>query len=254
MINEKTVIRKKSPEEILRESDEHTLSQRALRLRKIESFRKIPQVATLRVFDHLSEAKSSFINACYRSCIICLSNAIEQTFIHELVNRSEDWERKYWEIEIKQMNFYDIIKEIKREKDLARFAKHADWLRKVRNIVVAHPSYVSHPDETDKPDKTIWQNKIMLRDLKQLLSFFPKTKRMRLENTKLTARRSDGTIIDESESLRDFINNPEVIEHYKLMDWWAFQKGLLYELALEAYEKASRILKEMYPVKKPTKL
>jgi hypothetical protein len=53
----------------LKEKDSDTLSQRALRLKRLQSLR-IPEVATFRVWDYTREAKQSYINGCYRSCII----------------------------------------------------------------------------------------------------------------------------------------------------------------------------------------
>ncbi len=92
----------------LREKDSDTLPQRALRLQKLDSL-KISSVPTLRVFDYIREAKLSYINGCYRSCIICSSNAVEQSFMHKLISASEDWEKTYWEISIKGRGFKNII-------------------------------------------------------------------------------------------------------------------------------------------------
>lgn len=234
-------------EEQLKERDLDTLSQRALRLQRLHPF-KIPKVPTLRVWDYLREAKWSYVNGWYRSCIICSSNAVEQSFMHTLIVNSEDWERTYWEIEIKKMTFGAILKEVrKREiKTLTRFVKDADWLRRVRNEIVAHPTYIPDYYELESPEKIIWANRILYRDIGKLLKFFNPRKRKQLENTTLTARTPDGKIVGESKPLKEYLAQPTKIEVATTFDWWAFQTGLLSDLALEVYGRMSKIINGLY--------
>lgn len=104
----------------LREKDLDTLPHRALRLQKLDSL-KIPLVPTLRVFDYVREARSSFVNGCYRSCIICSSNAVEQSFAHKLIVTSEDWEKTYWELRVKERTFGRIINKTSSSQLLCRW-------------------------------------------------------------------------------------------------------------------------------------
>ena len=231
----------------LKRKDLDTLSQRVIRLKELQPL-FIPKVATLRVMDYSSEAKDSYINGCYRSCIICSSNAVEQSLIHMLIFNSEDWERKYWEIEIKKLTFGDILNEIKKNKikTLTGFMKDADWLRRVRNIIVAHPTYIADYTELKGNDQIIWANKIMLKDLRKILQFFDSKKRKELEQIPLTAKSKDGKTVYSSETLKQFLRQPVKIEVANTFDWWGFQKGLLAHLAFEAYKRMSRVINGLH--------
>lgn len=242
MKEKKIVVRGATPEELVKKWQASIFAEQARRLKKIERF-KIPRVATIRVFDHVREARESYINGCYRSCIICSSNAVEQTFIHMLIVNSEDWEKTYWEIKIKKWTFGKIIEEAHERKIqvLAKFIKDARWIRDVRNAIVAHPSYIAEISELKNPDEIIWANKIMLRDLHELLQFFDPSKKKELESQTLTARRG-GKIIAESEPLESFLKKPIKIEVPIFFDWLGFQAGLLINLAEEVYGRMSKII------------
>lgn len=232
----------------LREKDLDTLPHRALRLQKLESLR-ILLVSTFRVFDYVHEAKLSYINGCYRSSIVCSSNAVEQSFMHMLIVTSEDWEKAYWETRILKMTFGDVIKKIRdrsrknRElKSLTNFLKDADWLRRIRNEIGAHPTYIADYSELRSDDEFILANRIMFRDIRHLLEFFSPKKREQLEMEKLTAKTPDGKIVGESEPLKEFLKHPMKIDTANYINWWAFQTGLLDYLALEAYERMAKII------------
>lgn len=243
-------------EKQLREKDLDTLPHRALRLQKLDSL-KIPLVPTLRVFDYVREAKSSYINGCYRSCIICSSNAVEQSFAHKLIVTSKDWEKTYWEIRMKESSFGKIIDKIKREskknrelKSLTRFLKDANWLRRVRNEIVAHPTYIPDYLELRREDELVLANRMMFRDIRHLLQFFTPQRRKKFEMEKLTAKTPKGKTVRESKPLKEFLNDPMKIDVAIYFNWWAFQTGLLIYLALEAYEKMSKIINGLYHYQK----
>jgi len=252
MKEKKIVKRQLSPEETIRKSDLDSFSYRVSRLKEILPF-KISEVATLRVVDHVTEAEQSYINGCLRSCIICSSNAVEHSFIHMLIVNSEDWEKAYWEIKIKRMTFGKIIEEAEKRKIkvLDRFIKDARWLRDVRNAIVAHSGYIAGARaRLESPDKIIWANKIMLRDLREFLKFFDAKKREQLEKLKLTAQTRKGKMVAESESLKEILANPVRFEGPIYIDWWGFQRGLLYHLALEVYKRMSKIIKGIHALEK----
>ena len=236
----------------LRENDMDSLPHRVLRVQNLDSL-KIPLVPTLRVWDYAHEASRSYINGCYRSCIICSSNAVEQSFVHKLIVTSEDWEKTYWEIRTKENTFGKIIDRIKREskknrelKSLTRFLDDANWLRKVRNEIVAHPTYIPDYPELKREDELVLANRIMFRDIRHLLQFFNPQKRKQLEMQKLTAKTPEGKIVGESEPLEDFLRNPMKIDVADYFNWWGFQTGLLSDLALEAYERMSKVINGLY--------
>jgi hypothetical protein len=236
----------------LREKDLDTLPHRALRAQDLDSL-KVPLVPTFRVWDYAHEAKSSYINGCYRSCIICSSNAVEQSFVHILIVTSEDWEKVYWEFRMTKNTFGKIIDKVKHEskknkelESLAKFLGDADWLRRIRNEIVVHPTYIPEYLELKRDDELVIANRIMLRDIRHLLKFLSSQKRKQLEMEKLTAKTSEGKIIRESEPLKEFLENPTKIDVSNYLDWWAFQTGLLNYLALEAYERMSKVINGLY--------
>lgn len=235
-------VRKATETEILKERDLDSLPHRALRLQKIESH-EIYFVPNIRAFDYAREAKHSYINGFFRSSIICSSIVVEQSFIHELIGASEDWEETYWRIQVSEMTFGQLLEEARRKKvkKLKAFIKDADWLRKVRNEVAAHPTYISEYFELKDRYQLIWANRIMFRDIRRLLHFLSAQKRTEMEKSKITTKSPKGKIIRESECLEDFLSNPKKIEVDTFINWWAFESGLLGELALEVYGRMAKI-------------
>ena len=229
-------------EKQLRKEDFETLVNRGLRLRKLDSF-KIAVLPTMRIYDYIEEAKTSYINRCFRSCIICSSIAVEQIFRHILTIASEDWEETYWRVEIGKMTFGDILREVKTRKikALTKCIKDADWLRMVRNRIGAHPPYISDYFRLKKLDQLIWANKLMFRDIRKLLQSLEPQKRKEVEMEKITVKDSWGKEI-ESTPFKDFLKDPTKIKIANYFDWFLIQNMLLEELAFEAYKKMVKIV------------
>lgn len=238
---------KRKAQETLKERDYDSLPHRAVRLEKIDSY-FIHFVPNIRAWDYAREAKHSYINGFFRSSIICSSIAVEQSFIHELIGASEDWEEKYWKIQVKKMTFGKLLKEVRREKvkKLMRFIRDAEWIKDVRNEIAAHPTYISDYFELKDRYQLIWANKIMFRDIRRLLHFLSPQKRMEMEKSKITAKSTEGKKIRESESLKDFLSNPKKTEVDTFFNWFMFEGGLLSELALEAYGRMAKIMNGLY--------
>lgn len=235
----------------LKEADMDTLPHRAKRKQELASL-IIPQVPTLRVFDYFAEAEKSYVNGCYRSCIICSSNAVEQSLIHKLITSSEDWEKTYWEIRMEKNTFGKIIEKIERKskknkklKTLAGCLRDAKWLNRIRNEVAVHATYIPDYSELRQTDLVI-ANRIILRDIRHLLQFFNPQKRRQFEKEPLTAKDSQGKILGKSEPLGEFLKNPMKIDSANYFEWWGFQKGLLHQLALEAYERMAIVINGLY--------
>jgi hypothetical protein len=244
--------RKKELEKFARQLKEKyldTLFSRASRLEKLDSI-NIPSVPTLRVLDYVDEAKRCYINRCYRSSIICSSIATEQSFIHMLIATSEDWKKKYWQIENRKMTFGTILAEmgeqIERRKlePLTKFVKAAEWLKNVRNEVSAHPTYVDGSTyfERSTRDQIVWENKVMFRDIRKLLQFFsPQRRKEKIETTKLTGFNSEGKVV-ETRYFKDFLDDPTKIAPHTWSDWQSFQLSILEELAFKAYKRMAKIV------------
>ena len=240
-------VRKATETEILKERDLDSLPHRALRLQKIESY-KIHFVPNIRAFDYAREAKHSYINGFFRSSIICSSIVVEQSFMHELIGASEDWEETYWKIQVKKMTFGKLLEEVKKKKvkKLKPFIKDAERLKEVRNEVAAHPTYISDYFELEDRYQLIWANRTMFRDIRRLLRCLTPQKRKEIEKSKIIVKSSEGKKIRESKCLEDFLSNPKKTEVETFFNWWTFEHGLLGELALEAYGRMAKIVNGLY--------
>lgn len=98
----------------LKERDLDSLPNRALRLQRIESYR-IAAVPNIRAWDYAREAKYCYISGFFSHSMICSSIAVEQSFIHELIASSEDWERTYWKIAASKMSFGRVLDQVKKK-------------------------------------------------------------------------------------------------------------------------------------------
>jgi len=167
---------------------------------------------------------------------------------------SEDWEKTYWEIQISRKSFQNIIDLAKKKRLNTQAIKHADWLRRVRNELSAHPLYVGDLFEhkegnvftTKKQDQQIWANKIMQRDLASLLKFIePASKRKEFEETKVSLQRKDNKESNEKivEALpfKDWLKKHTFdLSNFSL--WYSLQPMFLGEIAFEAYKKMVSVL------------
>lgn len=239
-------------EKKLKETDFETIVNRALRLQRLSPF-KISSMSTLRIMDYCEEARVSFINGCFRSCIICSAIAVEQALKHTLIFLSEDWEETYWEIEIKELSFVDVIQKAQNRKIVtpSELLKDANWLRNARNEVAAHPLYVGNYFELNelrqlelkKTEQLIWANKVMFRDIKRLLRFLDSKKRKEMEEEKMATKNSQGKILEET-SLKDFLKEPK-FEVSNFILWFGLQNRLVEEIAFQAYRKMVAIINNL---------
>jgi len=238
-----------------RDKDAET-TLRASRLKRLASF-KNHAFSTFRIEDYCDEAQRSFENGCFRSCVICSATAVELALKHTLIFLSEDWEQAYWEIEVKRFGFRDVIKKLKnRSSKIDKGLVDADWLRKARNQIVAHPLYIGNPFEVRKagyiefrdPELQIWASKIMLRDLKRLLQFIEPNKRSEIEKQKFTAKDDQGKIVEEIPFI-DFLKQrkPVRYEGHDFLRWRAIQNELIEEIAFQAFKRMVRILNNLFP-------
>lgn len=243
---------------IFRKNNEHEKTLRASRLNRLASL-KLPDFSTFRIADYCEEAKSSFIYGCFRSCIICSAIAAELTLKHTLIFLSEDWEQTYWEIEVKKFSFKKVIEELRRTNDkCTSLLRDADWLRKTRNEIVAHPLYIGNPFEIKQPgtltprepELEIWANRIMLRDIRKLLQFVEPDKRKTIEEKTFSKRDTKGKILEEF-SVLDYLEQrkPVRYEPFDFTYWRIIQNELIEEIAFQAYRRMIKVLNALFPNK-----
>jgi hypothetical protein len=239
---------------VLKRTRAESEENKKARIERIASFH-IKDFSTFRVLDYYEEAKSNYINGCFRSCIICSAIAVDQALKYLLISISDDWEKTYWELETKKINFSKLIEEIQKTKLISKqVISETHWLRQVRNEIAAHPMYIGHDFDIKEPnyivprtpDIVIWSNKVMFRDLRKLLSFLDSEKKKKFEEEKISARSSEGKVISEI-SLKDFLQSQDYNTPNFIL-WGTIQETILEELAYDAYVKAVRIINEILSV------
>jgi hypothetical protein len=229
------------------------------RKQKLSPFRISRLVPNLRLLDYCVEAESDFIYGCFRSCVICSAIAVELSLRHTLIFSSEDWEETYWEIEMKKFGFKEILNRLGEKKGkVTEILKDADWLRKARNQIVAHPLYIGSFFDIERPgyleekglERLIWATRTMVRDIKKLLQFVELDKRKAIEEKPISKKTKDGRILEEY-SVGDFLNlrRPKRYDYADFLLWKAIQNGLVEEIAFLAYAKMVRIVNTLFPEK-----
>ncbi len=170
---------------------------------------------------------------------------------------SEDWEQTYWELEIRKLNFHDVVRKLEKKKGtLKKSLCDADWLRKARNEIVAHPLYIANPFEMKRkgyleyrePDLHIWAYKIMLRDIRKLLQFLEPEKRKKIEEKKFRTVDSQGKTVQEFSAM-DYITQKKP-QPYDIRDftyWRVIHNEMIEELAFRAYTYLVGIMNTLFP-------
>mgnify|MGYP001134588214 CR=1 FL=1 len=212
---------------LIRDLDEKTIDERAERLAELEPIELsgIEFELPVRMGDYIDEAIKTYIEKCYRSCIFCCSNAVEQAFKKEIIfseDNAKDRKRVQEEID-NRMTFGKIIKKAEKHDFLSDFISDADWLKELRNKVAVHPIYISHGNIGVEPlEIEEWRKKLIKEDIETLLPFLDK------ENQK---------------QMRDVLENPKALDD---IFEWGLPEDIIRILALKAYKKMKRILEGIY--------
>lgn len=225
--------------------DKKRLDERASRLSELGTIEtsviERPQPGRMNSF--MEEAGTAYVEGCFRSCIFCCANAVEQAFKHELIFSSDDFEKKYWETVIdKEFTFGKIIKAVEKVNRLRSYIEDASWLNKVRNTIAVHPLYIA-PSRNGTKDEKIWKNKTMIRDIKEAMKLLSKDEKEEIMQLK---------IIDADEnkpfSLKDILEDPTVPDIALVFLWYDASDLILKKLALHAHTKMANIIEGLWPV------
>ena len=213
-------------EKLIRDLDEKTIDNRAKRLAELEPIMlsAIEFELPIRMHNYIEEAIKTYIEKCYRSCIFCCSNAVEQAFKKELIfSENNINQRKSVQKEIEKMGFGKIIIRGKKIDFLSDFINDALWLKNLRNKVAVHPIYISHGNiGTETPEIAEWRKQSIKKDIEILLPFLDK------ENQK---------------QMRDVLENQKAIED---IFEWGLSEDIIQILALKAYKKMKRVIEGIY--------
>jgi hypothetical protein len=223
-------------------NDKEALKERIEKIATTET----PKFTTFQISDYCKEAKLAYVNGCFRSSIFMSALITEQALRHRIVFSSSDWEQNYRKNHRK--NFNHIIK-IAREKEVDnQAADDANWLRRVRNELSAHPMYVGdsfkHKNKdtftAKELDQQAWANKLMQNDLLRLLRFIEQKKRTELEERKVSMRNESGEVTEEM-PLKDWFKK-HMFDLTNFSLWFSLQPMFLEEIAFEAYKKMVSVL------------
>jgi hypothetical protein len=213
-------------EKLIRDLDEKTIDNRAKRLVELEAITlsAIEFELPIRMYNYIDEASKTYIERCYRSCIFCCSNAVEQAFKKELIfSENNINQRKSVQEEIEKMTFGKIINKGKKIDFLSCFINDAEWLKNLRNKVAVHPIYISHGNiGTETPEIAEWRKQSIKKDIETLLPFLDK------ENQK---------------QMYDVLENQKAIED---IFEWGLSEDIIQILALKAWKKMKRVLEGIY--------
>jgi hypothetical protein len=239
---------------ILKKGRTEEEKNRKARTERISSL-ALKDFSTFRVLNYHEESKSNFINGCFRSCIISSAIAVDQMLKYFLISTSEDWEETYWEIEMRKIDFHEIIERIKKTNVVPKeILSDAHWLRQIRNKIAVHPTYIGNPFELRnppyvvprEPEEFFWAIKVMLRDIRKLLQFTEPAKRKEFEESKISSRNARGEILSEI-TLKDFLQS-QGGDFGNVILWGAIQESIMEELAYEAYAKSVKIINTILSV------
>ena len=213
-------------EKLLRDLDEKMIRSRAKRLTELKpiTLSSIEFELPIRMNNYIDEAIKTYIEKCYRSCIFCCSNAVEQAFKKELIfSENNMYRRKSVQEKIEKMPFGKIINEGKNFDFLSDFINDAEWLKNLRNKVAVHPIYISHGSiGTETPEIDEWRKQSIKKEIETLLPFLDK---------------------EGQKQMHDVLENQKAIED---IFEWGLSEELIQILALKAHKKMKRILEGIY--------
>jgi len=205
---------------------------------------------SFRTVNYCVEAKNSFINGCFRSCIVSSATAVDQAFRTALY-LSKNTEREYWRI--KNMEFGAVIAQATKCPSLGKFKADADWLREVRNHFAAHPSYICDYFQLKELKQVSLANRIMVKEMKTLLRFLPRSfvEKHDIPGVGLTRLPSGEIVAMDVTLFRDLAQrfSPEretILSHGNYLTWAELEHRALEEMAFMAYTKMIPIMNCLY--------
>jgi hypothetical protein len=187
-----------------------------------------------------AEARVAYINECFRSCIFCCAALLDQEFRHIIVTESK---KPGYELKrIAGKCFGHILGIAENHPKLKDFYKDADWVRKARNKIAAHPNYLTSPDFTKDNFKIIYALtcKNYLKSFRGMINY--------LEKEDLVGLKDLGFDFSTAKEIEKYIRNLLYDLNEKPLNIFSIddlEKAILQKLALKAYNKTARIMKSL---------
>ncbi|MBA7501469.1 hypothetical protein ES706_00039 [subsurface metagenome] len=212
--------------ELLKRLDSQTLDRRAERLAELEPivFNGGERRSDL-MWNFMKEASKTYEIGCFRSCIFYCAGAVEYTLRHELTRLLGSSVKALKKIEDEDFN--DVIKKAEGYEKLQPFAEDADYLRRLRNKIAAHPLQLPSTELRTREEIEI-ERETAIRDIKIFMEFLDS---------------GDG----ELKEMEELIENPEALD--SAIGWQLYADKLLRKLAFKAWRIMRAIINGLYPVR-----
>jgi len=232
-IRDLTIVETKRIENI----DERSREERAQRLAKRGAYtislvdRPVPNLMN----EYLKEASYSYVYGNFRCCIFACSAAVDQIFRHEIIQKSQDLEKKL--DEIRKLPFGEIIRIAEKEgtESLVQIISDAWWINDARNRIAVHPLCLT-AEELD--EKLAYRRKI--EHINDILTLSDKEDKEKILN--------EGIIYPDIKriTIKEVIENPYTPRASRLL-MWDIQNRIIEPIALKAYRKTVKILLHLFP-------
>lgn len=211
---------------VLADLDSRTLDRRAERLAELGTlvYDASEGPISVQMENFVGEAIKNHENGCFRSCIFCCAGAVEYSFRHEIIINSENPTEKMKNIENKR--FSKIIRLAETRERLKSFIKDANYLRRLRNKISAHPLYLASPMGKRHEGITM-EKETAIKDIKMPISFLDSED-------------------PELKEMEDLMKNPAALD--EIIEWRSYPQKLLHKLSLKAYLKMKMTINGIYPL------
>lgn len=195
---------------------------------------------------YMDEARESYLEGAFRSCIFCCADAAEQIIKHELIRESEAPEEKLEWFEKERRGLGKLIGDAEEAEFLRKHIEDFEWLNGVRITIAVHPLYIGVHEGSDDPQTRIWKNRTMIRSVRKTLEFLDGETREAVLESQLSVPAEGKTI-----KLGDMLTDPS--SDHTFFWWRLLEEDVLEELALEAYGRMKKIVEGVYSIKQSSR-
>ena len=230
-------ISQEEAEKRLTENDKRTVTERAKRLVTLGGItislvgRMVPNLMSA----YHGEARDSFVNGSFRSCIFNCSVALDQIIRHELIAGDSNPVEKVLELESKKNTLGHMINKISKEiPSLVHLESKFRWMNEARNTISVHPICI-----IDSQIDSDIVNRQKADYIKKIIELLDEPERKRTLTQKITFQ--GRTII-----LKDVLENPKT-EDADMYLMWDEHNRLVEPVALKANRTLNAVLTELYP-------
>ena len=183
--------------------------------------------------EYRREARDSYVNGNYRSCIFNCSAVFDQIIRHEYIARESDPQKGLQNVERETLGSM-INKYINDIPSLIHLKNEFSWMNKARNTISVHPICIINPDIDEH--LTNIQKADYIQQILEMLD----------EPTRKKILRQELHYPDRSISLKSVLDDPTSIDA-QLFFIWDEHNRLVKHVAYKAYKILIDVLIELFP-------